>query len=588
MLEKATRLCEAASGILWTYDGSRFRAVAVHGATEEYVGWLHSLPDPVPSPSLARIASGEKIVRDDDLATAPGTLAYAHTLAGMRTGFLVALRKGDALLGAIRIFRQDPRPFSDKHIALLQNFAAQAVIAMENARLITETREALEQQTATADVLQVINSSPGDLAPVFDAILEKAHSLCGVTFGFLQLYDSGKLRAVALRGVPEAVVEPAQQGFSPSPNHPIRGLLDGVPYVHIGDLAEIDDPAARRVAQLGGIRTSLFVALRKDGTLLGMISAGRKEIRPFADKQIALLQNFAAQAVIAMENARLMNETREALEQQTATAEVLGVINSSPGDLIPVFDVMLDKAISLSDSVYGHLLTYDGEFFDRVAVRGNTRMVERQSLRRRAESGITLERIVRGEPVVQIADVMDTDAYRSGNLAARVMVDEGDCRTLLTVALRKEDILLGTLSVYRRGVRPFSGKQIALLQNFAAQAVIAMENARLITETREALEQQTATSEVLQVINASPGDLKPVFEAMLEKATSLCGADLGNLLTYSGECFEAAVGVYGSAWIGPERELSRAQIRPVPGGLLDRLVAGEHFIHTEDVRTDIA
>jgi len=125
MLEKATRLCEAASGILWTYDGSRFRAAAVHGATEEYVEWLHSLPDPVPSPSLARIASGEKIVRADDLATAPGTVAYAHTLAGMRTGFLVALRRGDALLGAIRIFRQDPRPFSDTHIVLVENFAAQ-------------------------------------------------------------------------------------------------------------------------------------------------------------------------------------------------------------------------------------------------------------------------------------------------------------------------------------------------------------------------------------------------------------------------------------------------------------------------------
>jgi class 3 adenylate cyclase/prephenate dehydratase len=241
-----------------------------------------------------------------------------------------------------------------------------------------------------------------------------------------------------------------------------------------------------------------------------------------------------------MENARLMNETREALEQQTATSEVLGVINSSPGDLIPVFDVMLDKAISLSDSVYGHLLTYDGEFFDRVAVRGESRMVERQSLRRRAEAGITLERIVRGESVVQITDVMDTDAYRTGNLAARVMVDEGGCRTLLTVALRKEETLLGTLSVYRRGVRPFADKEIGLLQNFAAQAVIAMENARLITETREALEQQTATAEVLGVINSSPGDLAPVFDAMLEKATTLCEAAHGALFVQEeGERFRA-------------------------------------------------
>jgi transcriptional regulator with GAF, ATPase, and Fis domain len=228
MLEKATRLCEAASGILWTYDGSRFRAAAVHGTTEEYVEWLHSLPDPVPSPSLARIASGEKIVRDDDLATAPGTVAYAHTLAGMRTGFLVALRKGDALLGAIRIFRQDPRPFSDTHIVLVENFAAQAVIAIENTRLLTETREALEQQTATAEVLQVINSSPGDLAPVFDAILEKAHTFCGATYGGLVVRDRDGFRNTAARG-DLGFVERWRQvtPLHPPPGSPLARLMLG-------------------------------------------------------------------------------------------------------------------------------------------------------------------------------------------------------------------------------------------------------------------------------------------------------------------------------------------------------------------------
>jgi class 3 adenylate cyclase len=318
MLEKALRLCEAAYGQLMIYDGECFSLAAVSGE-EHAVEWLRQRGPARPGPgtTMERIARGEDLVHiadvtdDDAYRQGEPTRRALVEIGGCRTLLSIALRKDDALLGAISVYRQEVRPFTDKQIALLKNFAAQAVIAMENARLITETREALEQQTATAEVLQVINSSPGDLVPVFEAILEKAHSLCGVAFGFLQLYDSGKLRAVALRGVPEAVVEPARQGFSPSPNHPIRGLLDGVPYVHIRDLAEIDDPAARRVAQLGGIRTSLFVALRKDGTLLGMISAGRKEIRPFADKQIALLQNFAAQAVIAMENARLLGELRE-------------------------------------------------------------------------------------------------------------------------------------------------------------------------------------------------------------------------------------------------------------------------------------
>ena len=274
----------------------------------------------------------------------------------------------------------------------------------------------------------------------------------------------------------------------------MSGLLGGERFIHTADLTEAqvssESPFHRAAVDFGGVRSVLVVPLRRDGAILGAITAFRQEVRSFSDKQIALLENFAAQAVVAMENARLLTETREALEQQTATAEVLQAINSSPGDLVPVFDAVVEKAMRLCEANNGYLFTYDGDRFHPAAIHGDPRLVEwhRQLGPFQPAANTGLERIRRGERLVHIPDVREVDVFRTVP-GPRQAAEIGGFRSALTVALRRDEVLLGALGVYRREVRPFSDKQIALLQNFAAQAVIAMENARLIGELHDRTDQ---------------------------------------------------------------------------------------------------
>jgi two-component system NtrC family sensor kinase len=492
IVEKARSLCEAAFGTLMMRDGEQFYAAAAHGVATPFEKILRNGIEIRPKSPAGRLVSGERFVHIPDLATVAPLLAddplpqAAVELGGVRTLLMVPLVKDDTVLGAIAAYHQEVRPFTDKQIALLENFAAQAVIAMENARLLTETREALEQQTATTEVLQVINSSPGDLPPVFDAMLEKAMRLCGIDHGTLQTYDGELFRAVAVRGLPEPLAERLRQGFRPGPHHPMWPVLDGAPFVHIPDLTKVEHASEVRIGVKYGSRTILVIPLRKDDALLGQIVAVRQEVRPFTDKQIALLQNFAAQAVIAMENARLLTETREALEQQTATAEILRVINSSPGEVTPVFDAMLEKATRLCEVDYGSLATFNGEAFHTVANRGlSAETADFLSQPVRPAPGNAAFRLVQGEHLVHITDLREDEDTRQGNALRRAIIERGNFRTLLLVSLRKDDALLGYIAAFRQEVRPFSEKQIALLQNFAAQAVIAMENARLLEEIRQ-------------------------------------------------------------------------------------------------------
>jgi PAS domain S-box-containing protein len=350
-----------------------------------------------------------------------------------------------------------------------------------------ERDEAWEQQTATAEVLQVINSSPGDLTPVFDALLEKAMQLCEATFGGLTSFDGERFHTLALRGLPTEAVEAFREPWVAGPGAYHENLVRGEPLVHtdfgVADPARRAHPQSRAIMEMGKARTGLIIALCKDERLLGSLFFYRQEIRPFSDKQIALLQNFAEQAVIAMENARLITETREALEQQTATAEVLQVINSSPGDLAPVFDAMLERAVRLCEFDFSSLWTFDGAVFHPVARHG---VPERFWQYLQGHTPPPFARLLAGERLVHIDDVQSIPALMQTDFG-RGLLELGiePPRSLLIMSLQKEDALLGVIVAYRHEVRPFTDKQIALLQNFAAQAVIAMENARLLDEIRQ-------------------------------------------------------------------------------------------------------
>jgi len=477
----------------------------------------------------------------------------------------------------------------------------------EVARLTRERDEALEQQTATSEVLRIISSSPSNLDPVFETILANASRICEANFGILNLYEDGAFPVVATHNAPPAYAElrRRQPRVHPASYHPLGRVAATKQVLHIADVRTEEpyrkrDPAYVVFSELAGGRTLLVVPMLKENDLLGTISIFRQEVRPFTDKQIALVQNFAAQAVIAIENARLLNELRqrtddltETLEQQTATSEVLQVISSSPGDLEPVFATMLENAVRICDAKFGNVYRWDGEIGHLVAAHNTPPAFaeyRRRSPHFRPDPNVGIGRMFATKTMFHVADAAAEPAYREQREEAYVAaVELGGVRTYLAVPMLKEGELVGGFTLGRQEVRPFTDKQIALVQNFAAQAVIAIENARLLNELRqrttdltEAFEQQRATSDLLQVISSSPGNLRPVFQAMLENAVTICGANFGNMNLYENDAFRT-VAMHNAPEAYAKVRMDRS-FHPPPEAALAQLAVTKEVTQIADLR----
>ena len=593
----AARLCDAFDAIVLRVDGDTLRPVAHHG--------------PMPAGDVAlhrgtlggRTVMERRLIHIEDLQNEVGEFPEGGALArerGHRSALSVPLLKDGAAIGNIQVRRNEVRPFSDQQISLLKTFADQAVIAIENSRLFEaeqeskrELQEALEHQTATGEILQVISSSPGHLQPVYEEMLRKALRHCDAKFGGLFRYENDLFRGVSGIGVPEGLVFGVDRSaLDPSANSDLMSLITNRKPIHTADLQLsasylAGDPFIVGAVERGGARAALIVPLVKENNLIGVFAIYRQEVRPFTDKQIKLLENFAGQAVIAIENTRLLNELRESLQQQTATADVLKVISRAVFDLPRVLDTLVESAAILCDSYDTAILQKDGDVLRIVSHRGHIPSIGRAGTVPLAR-GAAVWRAILDRQTIHLADVQsETNEYPESSAIARRL----GYHTMLAVPLIRAGEAIGAIVSRRTEVRLFTDRQVELLRTFADQAVIAIENTRLFEaeqaskrELQESLQQQTATADVLKAISRATFDLPKVLDTLVESAANLCDSYDTAIVQRDGDALRIVAHRGHIPSVGP---VGVGTLPLTRGATVGRSVLDQQTIHLADAQSQM-